>query len=118
MKRDRRKIMLRYKLIRRLQPGRGPAKIAALTPGSPLLRVFPPALCAQRTGRTFTAAVTPGMPRAAFSEIAGVGVLADQIDQPCPTKLVRQLPGTGLVQPHQRRVQFKRLVHPEMECDL
>ena len=75
-------------------------------------------LRAQRAGRAFAAAITPIMPRAAFAEIAGVGVLADQVDQPCPAEFVRQLPGRGLVQPHQRRVQFELPGHAEIERDL
>ncbi len=58
------------------------------------------------------------MPRAALAEIAGVGVLTDQVDQPCPAEFMRQPPCAGLIQPHQRRVQFERLVHAEIERDL
>src|SRR6266850_7494105 len=65
-------------------------------------RIFPPALGAQRTGRAFAAAITPRMLRTTFAEIAGVGVFADQVDQPCPAKFIRELPCAGLVEPHQR----------------
>lgn len=61
--------------------------------------IFPPALGAERTGRAFAAAIPPIVPRAAFAEIAGVGVFADQVDQPCPTELMRKVPGRGLVEP-------------------
>src|SRR6202042_874568 len=81
-------------------------------------RVFVPALRAQHTRRAFAAAITPIMARAAFAEIAGVGMFADQIDQPCPAEFVRQLPGRGLVQPHQRRVQLEGPRHSEAECRL
>ncbi len=77
-------------------------------------RVFPPALRAQRAGRAFAAAIAPLVLRAALAEIAGVGVFADQIDQPCPAELIGELPCRGLVQPHQRRVQFERLAHAEI----
>ena len=44
--------------------------------------ILPPPLRPERTGRTLPAAITPLVPCAAFAEIAGVGVLADEIDQP------------------------------------
>ena len=47
-----------------------------------------------------------------------MGVFADQIDQACPTELMRELPGRGLVQPHQRRVQLEVLGHAEVERGL
>src|ERR1700730_13880681 len=53
-------------------------------------RIFAPALAAQCTGRAFAAAVTPIMPRAALAEITGVGMFADQVDQPCPAEFIRQ----------------------------
>ncbi|KAH2818100.1 hypothetical protein KXV85_003887, partial [Aspergillus fumigatus] len=53
--------------------------------------------------------------RAALTEIAGVGVLADQVDQPCSAKIMRQFPGARLVEPHQRRVQLEILRHAEVE---
>src|SRR6202041_3275242 len=114
MKRDRRKIMLRYKPD---SPNQGIIAPALLPKPWPA-RIFLPAPGAKRAGWTLTAAITPSMPGAALAEIAGVGVFTDQVDQPCPAELVRQLPRTGLVQPHQRRVQFEPLVHPEIECDL
>src|SRR5204862_23210 len=66
-------------------------------------------------GRAFAAAKTPIGPRAAFAEIAGVRMLADQIDQPCPAEVMRELPGRGLVEPHQRRMQLEILGHAEIE---
>ncbi len=61
-----------------------------------LRRIFAPALGTQRAGRAFAAAITPIVLRAALAEITGVGVLADQVDQPCPAELMRQLPGGAL----------------------
>ena len=55
------------------------------------------------------------MPRAAFAEIAGVGVLSDQIDQATAAEVVRQLPRRGFVEPHQRRMQLERPRHAEVE---
>ena len=46
------------------------------------------------------------------------GVFADQIDQRGAAEFVRQLPGAGLVQPHQRRVQFELPGHAEIERGL
>src|SRR5882672_128547 len=86
--------------------------------GRSALRIFPPALRAQSAGRALAAAITPVVPRTAFAEIAGVGVFPDQVDQPCPAEIIRQLPGAGLVQPHQRGVQFERLGHAEVERHL
>src|SRR3954468_14644783 len=78
-------------------------------------RILPPALGPQAAGRAFAAAIAPVMARAALAEIAGVGVFADQVDQPCPAELVGELPGAGLVQPHQRRMQFEWPGHAEIE---
>src|SRR6266853_4583649 len=80
-----------------------------------LSRILLPSLRPQRTGGTLAAAVTPVMPRTALAEITGVGVLADQVDEPCPAKFVRERPCRGLVTPHQRRVQLKRPRHAEIE---
>ena len=77
--------------------------------------ILPPPLRPQRARRALAAAVTPRMPRAAFAEIAGVGVLADQIDQPGAAEIMRELPGRGLVAPHQRRVQLETSGHAEIE---
>ena len=52
---------------------------------------------------------------ATVAEIAGVRVLADQIDQPCPAQIVRQLPGRRFIQPHQRRMQFEWFGHAQIE---
>src|SRR5437762_1603237 len=49
-------------------------------------RIFPPALRPQRAGRALAAAIPPIVLRAAFAEITGVGMLTDQIDQPCPAE--------------------------------
>src|SRR5260370_37036366 len=78
-------------------------------------RIFPPPPRPQRAGRALAAAKTPIMLRAALAEIARVGMLADQIDQPCPAKIVRESPGRGLVEPHQWRGQFKGFGHAEIE---
>ena len=45
-------------------------------------------------------------------------MFADQVDQPCPAEIMRQLPGRGLVQPHQRRMQFELSRHAEIERGL
>src|SRR4051794_17233837 len=78
-------------------------------------RILPPAFCAQRTGWTLPAPIPPLMLRAALAEVTGVRVFADQVDQPCPAEFMRELPGRGFVQPHQRRVQLELLGHAEVE---
>ena len=91
-----------------------------LTPGDFALgrprRILPPALRPQTAGRAFATAITPLVLRAAFAEIAGVGMFADQVDQPCPAELLRELPGTGLVQPHQRCVELERSAMPRLSA--
>ena len=58
------------------------------------------------------------MRRAAVAEVAGVGVLADKVDQPCPAEVVCELPGRGLVEPHQGLVQLEIFCHAEIEGSL
>src|SRR5215472_16877058 len=75
-------------------------------PASLLCHILPPPLRPQRAGRALAAAIAPVMPIAAFADIAGVGALADQVDEPCPAEIICELPGRRLVTPHQRRVQL------------
>src|SRR5215813_10857492 len=77
--------------------------------------IVPPSLRSQLAGRALAAAMAPVMPRAALAEIASVGVVADQVEQPCPSEVVRELPGRGLVEPHQWRVQLEIPGHAEIE---
>src|SRR6202008_3186943 len=77
--------------------------------------ILAPALCPQCAGRTFAAAEAPVVARAALAEIAGMGVLANQVDQAGAAEPERQPPGRGLVQPHQWRVQLEALRHAEIE---
>jgi len=56
-------------------------------------RIFAPAFCTQRAGRALAAPKTPIVLRAALAEITGVRVFADQINQPCPAEIMRELPG-------------------------
>ena len=58
------------------------------------------------------------MLRAAFAEIAGVRVLADEIDQSCAAEVMRELPRRRLVDPHQRRMQLELPGHAERERGL
>src|SRR5580704_2893741 len=88
----------------------------ALAPSFSCVRnMLPPALRAQAAGRTFAAAETPVVARAALAEITGVGMLADQVDEPRTAEVVRELPGRGLAEPHQRGVQFERPGHAERQ---
>src|SRR5882757_10203209 len=84
-------------------------------PGVVAPRILPPALRAQAACRAFASSKTPIVLRAAFAEIAGVGMLADQVDQSCPAEIVRELPGRCLVEPHQGRMQFEIFRHAEIE---
>src|SRR5262245_39459961 len=79
------------------------------------VRILPPSLRPQAARRTLAAAIAPFMPSAAFAEIAGVRMLADQVNQPGATEIMRELPGCSLVEPHQRRVQFETPGHAEIE---
>ena len=58
------------------------------------------------------------MTRATLAEIAGVRVFNDQFDQPLAAEFLRQRPCVGLVAPHQRRMQFERTRHAEVERDI
>src|SRR5436190_13057407 len=90
----------------------GPSPATMLrSPSLLAVQIFPPPLRPQRAGGAFTAAIAPVVTSTALAEIAGVGVFADQIDQPCPAELIGEFPRVGLVQPHQRHVQFETLVH-------
>src|SRR5437868_14428042 len=75
------------------------------------VQILAPPLRTQRAGGAYTAAIAPIVTSAALAEITGVGVFADQIDQPCPAELIGEFPRVGLVQPHQRHVQFEAFVH-------
>ena len=71
------------------------------------------ALGAQLAGRAGAAAITPIVPLAALAAIAGVGVLDDEIDERLAAERVRQRPGLGLGQPHQRRLDLERHLRAE-----
>lgn len=58
------------------------------------------------------------MLRPALAEIAGVGLLADEIDQPRAAEVLRELPRCRLVDPHQRRMQLELAGHAERERGL
>src|SRR3954447_10391046 len=94
----------------RYQNGPCPAKMLRL-PSLLAVQIFPPPLRTQRAGGAFTAAIAPVVTGTALAEIASVGMFADQIDQPCPAELIGEFPRVGLVQPHQRHVQFEAFVH-------
>ena len=47
----------------------------------------------------------------AAAVVAGVRVVHDQVDQCLPTQGPRQLPGSGLVQPHEGRLEREPLAH-------
>src|SRR3954470_7612551 len=74
---------------------------------SPSRHILPPSLRPQTARRALAAAVAPIMLRAAFAEIAGVRLLADEIDQSVTAEVVRELPRRGLVDPHQGRMQLE-----------
>src|SRR3954471_20241580 len=80
--------------------------------------MLPPPLCPQAARRALAAAVSPIMLRAAFAEIAGVRLLADEIDQPLAAELMGELPRRGLVDPHQRCVQLELAGHAERQRGL
>src|SRR5690349_9553102 len=84
----------------------------------PARRKLPPPLRSQAARRALAASVSPIMLRAAFAEIAGVRLLADEVDQPCAAEVVGELPRRRLVDPHQRRVQLEFLGHAERERGL
>src|SRR5262249_45376404 len=67
-------------------------------------RPFLVATRAKLAGRTGAAAIAPGMPRAPLAAIAGMAYFDHQPDQSLAAELMRKLPGLGLRQPHQRRV--------------
>ena len=62
--------------------------------------------------------MSPLVPGAADAVVAGVGVLQDQVDEWRGPQLVGKSPGLGLVEPHQRRVQYEGSIHAEVEGHL
>lgn len=58
------------------------------------------------------------MLRAAFAEVAGVGLLANEIDQAVAAEIMRELPRRGLIDPHQRRMQLECAGHAERQRGL
>ena len=54
----------------------------------------------------------------AFAQIARVGLGADQFHERVAAEFLRQLPRSGLVEPHQRRLEQKAPVHAERQRDL
>ncbi len=72
----------------------------------------------QLTRRAGAAAVAPVVAVRAVAEVAGVGLLEDQVEQRRSAEVLRQFEGRRLVDPHQRRVQNKAALHAEIERHL
>src|SRR6266508_1394673 len=72
----------------------------------------------QPTGRTGAAAIAPIVPVRAVAEIAGVGVLDQQVDEWVAADLMREREGRRLVDPHQRRMDDEAAIHAEIERKL
>src|SRR5690606_15724138 len=77
-----------------------------------------PAGGAQLAGGAFAAAVAPVVPMLAIAEVAGMGRLHDQFDERFATEGTGELPGGGLVDPHQRGLDPRPRVHAEIERNL
>src|SRR6266702_8962274 len=84
----------------------------------PLRHILPPSLRPQAARRALAAPIAPVVLRATFAEIAGVRLLADEVDEPGAAEVMRQLPRRGLVDPHQRRMQIEFAGHAERERGL
>lgn len=54
----------------------------------------------------------------AVAQVAGMGVLDDEIDERLSAKIVGKLPSLGLVDPHQGRVDDKAALGAKVQCHL
>src|SRR3569623_1552372 len=74
--------------------------------------------CPKHTGRAGAAAIAPVVQMVAVAVIAGMRVMADDVDERIAAELVGQGPSVGLVDPHQRRVDDEAALHAEIEREL
>src|SRR5215468_11133943 len=73
---------------------------------------------AQLASRADAATVAPGVTVDAVTFVAGMGVLQDEVDELRAAEALRQRPGVGLVDPHERRMQHEARLHAEVDGGL
>src|SRR5664279_1024163 len=76
------------------------------------------ALAAQVARRAQAASIAPGVAMLAVAEVAGMRVLDDELQQRLAAEAIGHVPCSGLVEPHERRVDRHRLVETEADGDL
>src|SRR5215470_6602973 len=81
-------------------------------------RIAKPALAPQLAGGASAAAIAPVMPVRAIAHVAGVRVLQHDPHQLLATDVAGKRESLRLVDPHQRRMHYEALLHPEIERDL
>src|SRR5579864_817009 len=80
--------------------------------------IAPPSVAPQAAGIACSATKAPFVTMASIALVAGVRVFDDQIEERASSKLLRKLPGRGLVDPHQGSLDHKPRLHAEVDRDL
>lgn len=73
---------------------------------------------AQLASRAIATTIAPVVETTAVAQIATMGAAPDDVDERLPAEIIGDIPGCGLVYPHQRSVDYKPSLHSQVEGDL